>query len=223
MDIDFGNSIVYALSENGTIYGKSYLMKPYMSTVFFSFSDDKSWGLFNKKTKNSEEPVSITLSRDARWFVTSSSRLFDDATENQLKVYSISKPVKIQSEVPVVKESAPPSLVCQTELATEWKGSNMRLGFNESLEFDQLALIDMKVTINGEYIIMGLTSCTGLLQAYILRDGNLYNILKNIKIHSRKGSQSLAESVDVSTCFTCYEGIYFTAGCDMTFNKLYLK
>lgn len=44
----------------------------------------------------------------------------------------------------------------------------------------------MKVTINGEYIIMGLTSCTGNLQAYILRDGSLFNILKDIKVHSRK-------------------------------------
>jgi len=42
MDIDFRNSIVYAITENGAILGKSFFMKPYMSTVWFSTADDKS-------------------------------------------------------------------------------------------------------------------------------------------------------------------------------------
>lgn len=94
-----------------------------MSTVWFGAADDKSWNLFNKKTKNSEEPSSITLSRDASWLVTSSSRFVEGVTENILKVYSLFKPSKIDSEIPVVKESPPPTLVCQTDFTTEWKGS----------------------------------------------------------------------------------------------------
>lgn len=129
IDLDLSNCIVYGLSENGEIFGRSYFMKPYYSMVNFSYTGEKNWALFNKsknkKSKNSPIPMSISLSRNCKWLVVSSSRQVEGDSENYLKVFSLSKPVKIEEKKPTNEESPKPKLVSETEFTTDWKGSKL--------------------------------------------------------------------------------------------------
>lgn len=121
--LDLSQCIVYGLSEHGEIFGKSFFMKPYYSMINFTYSGEKNWKLFNKKTKNSETPISMALSRNNKWLVVSSAKQVEEMAENYLKVYSLDKPYKIEEKMPVNEESPKPRLVSETEFTTEWKGS----------------------------------------------------------------------------------------------------
>ena len=122
IDLDLSNCIVYGLSENGEIFGKSFFMKPHYSMVNFIYSGEKNWKLF-KKSKNQEMPISMTLSRNNKWLVVSSAKQFEKNSENYLRVYSLTKPHKIEEKKPENEESPKPKLVCSTDFTTEWKGS----------------------------------------------------------------------------------------------------
>jgi hypothetical protein len=123
IDLDFNNCIVYGLTENGDIFGRSFFLKPFYSPVNFVYSGEKSKTFFNKKSKNQDTFVSISLSRNCRWLVISSSRQVQESSENYLKVYSLNKPQKTDDKVSTAVQNFEPKLISQTEFTTDWKGS----------------------------------------------------------------------------------------------------
>jgi hypothetical protein len=203
--IDFETKIAYAVSKEGHVIGSSLYSwtpknkMPNSNPKKEEPSDNHNTGLVNfsleKKSKNKtalkmfksdkfEKTFhSCTLSRKGKYLVAlASKRVNKKIIKHYVYVYKLSRGHDL------------PEIYARTEFATKWKGSKppsisppiFITDPYSCIERDNISHVDMKVTINGDYLLFGVTMSTGLVYCWVLKDGILYPALEKTRIHRSK-------------------------------------
>lgn len=175
--LDIEAKIAYALTADGSIIGKSYEPRKNKPMIDFVLPKDNSrWTQikFFTAKKKTRKFNAIALSKNGNYLLVNDSVSEAGGVKNTISLYKLDK-----------NNNEKPVFVTKAEILTNWNGGNFPL-FLKFLDLDYFNHMDMKVTINGDYVVMGITMCTGLLYAFILKNGQLFNILKRIRIHKRK-------------------------------------
>lgn len=81
-----------------------------------------------------------------------------------------------------------PEIHAKTEFYTKWEGSKYFFISRSLLIFlqenDNLSHLDMQITLNGDFLLFGITMSTGIIYAWILKAGVLYPALDKTRIHN---------------------------------------
>lgn len=164
-EFDFGNKILYALGADGMIHVKGFGKDSNLSTqhrVTVASKWSRVSNMFTLKAKKERLCSALASSRDNRYLAVAAHSTGKNETINTILIYEIKQ------------TDNQPILIDKHDFMTTWPG-----------DCDYVGQLDMKLTINGNYVVSCVTQCTSEFHAFVLKGGKLHHIIKGTPIHKR--------------------------------------